>query len=89
MTEISNITTCAWSSLIRTDRNIEVVKNDTTLLSLTGRGTSKSFSNIYHVDYDSFDAIAFALDLSQELRHLVTVEGIHNIAVDVVTHLQE
>lgn len=54
---------------------------------LTGGRATKSFGHIHHVDNDGFDAVALALHLGHDLGHLVAVEGVHDVAVHVATHL--
>lgn len=50
---------------------------------LTGGWPLKGFCNVRHVHHDSLDAIALAFNLGNEGRHLVAIEGIGVLSVDV------
>lgn len=50
---------------------------------LTSGRSSECLSHFRHVDDDGLDAVALALDLGTDARHLVPVEGIRHIPVDV------
>lgn len=54
-----------------------------------GWRSAKSFSHIHHVYNNSFYSIAFSLYFSNQLWHLITIEGVSDIAVHVETHLKK
>ena len=54
------------------------------IFRLTYRFSIERTGNINHVDNDGLDAIALALDLGDYCRHLVSVESIIDLAVNVV-----
>ena len=69
-------------------RRILITKQEKSKVAeLTSGRTTNGFGDINHVDNDSLDAIAFALYFGKELGHLVTIEGVRNVSVYVVTHL--
>ena len=42
--------------------------------------------DVDHVGDDRLDSVAFPLDLGDQTRHLVPVEGVHHVPVDVESH---
>ena len=53
------------------------------MIELTCRITTQGMSNTAKVDDDRFDAITFPFNLGLKTFHLITVEGISNIATDI------
>lgn len=52
-------------------------------MQLTGRRPSQGLGDLGHVRDDGLDAVALALDLREDARHLVAVVGVLHAAVDV------
>lgn len=46
-------------------------------------GTADRLGHLGHVHDDRFDAVALALHLGRDARHLVPVENVGNIAVNI------
>lgn len=57
-------------------------------LGRIGGGATDGLGHLDHVDDDGLDAVALALDLRLDARHLVAIEGIADATVHVdATHL--
>lgn len=52
-------------------------------MALTSGGSAERLGDLGHVDDDGFDAVAFALDLGADARHLVAVERVRHVPVHV------
>jgi len=56
---------------------------ETKIFDHIGRGASQGLGNAWEIGNDCLDAVAFAFDLGLQALHLVSIEGIGDIATNV------
>ena len=56
---------------------------ETKVLDDVGTRTGKRLSNTAQVDNNSLDTVALAFDLGLDLFHLITIEGVRDVAANI------